>query len=84
MEALFTPTPRGTEGFSATVRDEDVVSLWAEVKRLCTVGVMVNADPEKLQRDADCRFTKVHQLSYESVSMFYDRYLQECNAWLEA
>ena len=21
---------------------------------------------------------------YESVSMFYDRYLQECNAWLEA
>jgi hypothetical protein len=45
---------------------------------------MLNADPEKLQRDADFRFTKVHQLSYESVSMFYDRYLQECNAWLEA
>ena len=75
---------RGTEGFSATVRDEDVVSLWAEEKRLSTVGVMLNADPEKLQRDADFRFTKVHQLSYESVSMFYDRYLQECNAWFEA
>ena len=73
---------RGTEGFSATVQDENVVSLWAEVKRLCTVGVMLNVDPEKLQRDADFRFTKVHQLSYESVSMFYDRYLQECNAWL--
>ena len=71
---------RGTEGFSATVREEDVVSLWAEVKRLCTVGLMLNADPEKLQRDADFRFIKVHQLSYESVSMFYDRYLQECNA----
>ena len=51
---------RGTEGFSATVRDEDVVSLWAEVKRLCTVGVMLNADPEKLQRDTDFRITKVH------------------------
>jgi len=45
---------------------------------------MLNADPEKLQRDADFRFTKVHQLSYESVSMFYDQYLQEGNAWLEA
>ena len=66
---------RGTEGFSATVRDEDVVSLWTEVKRLCIVGVMLNADPEKLQRDADFIFTKVHQLSYESVLMFYDRYL---------
>ena len=28
--------------------------------------------------------SKLHQLSYESVSMFYDRYLQECNAWFEA
>ena len=46
---------------------------------------MLNEDPEKLQRDSDrFRFTKVHQLSYESVSMFYDWYLQECNAWLEA
>ena len=85
MEALLVSTPElNQRGFSATVQDENVVSLWAEVKRLCTVGVMLNADPEKLQRDADFRFTKVHQLSYESVSMFYDRYLQECNAWLEA
>ena len=52
---------RGTEGFSVTVQHENVVSLWAEVKRLCTVGVMLNADPEKLQRDADFRFTNVNQ-----------------------
>ena len=51
---------------------------------------MLNVDPEKLQRDADFIFTKVHELSYESVSMFYDRYLtknvthgwrQEINLW---
>ena len=75
---------RSTEGYAATVRDENVVSLWAEVKRLCTVGVNIKADPEKVQRDADFRFNKVHQLNYESVSMFYDRYLQEFNAWVEA
>jgi hypothetical protein len=54
------------------------------VGRSKTFTVTLNSDPEKLQRDADYRFTKVHQLNYESVSMFYDRYLQECNAWLEA
>lgn len=59
-------------------------ALWQEVKRLCTVGVMTNADPEKVQRDADFRFVKVHQMSNESVSSFYDRYLQEVNAWTEA
>ena len=40
------------------------------------MGVMLNADPEKLQRDADSRLTKVIE--------FYDRFLEECNAWFEA
>ena len=48
-----------------------------------TLYVMLNVDPETLQQDADVRFTKgisskVHRC------MFYDRYLQECNARLEA
>jgi hypothetical protein len=51
---------------------------------LCTVGVLTNADPEKVQRDADFRFVKVHQYNNESVTAFYDRYLQEVNAWIEA
>jgi hypothetical protein len=72
---------RSAEGFEDIERDEDVVRLWKEVKRLSTVGIVNNTDPEKLQRDADARFTRVRQLNYESVSMFYDRYLQEyCTA----
>ena len=75
---------RGTANYSETSSNENVSALWQEVKRLCTVGVMTNADPEKVQRDADFRFVKVHQMSNESVSSFYDRYLQEVNAWTEA
>ena len=40
------------------------------MKRLCTKGCF--------------RFTKVRQMSYESVSIFYYRYLLECNAWFDA
>ena len=56
-----------------------IVSLWSEVKRFVTVGVMLNADPEKLQRDIDKpdidrhRFTKVHQLELRVGSMFCDQ-----------
>ena len=85
METLFVTTKnsiRGTEGCDKNVQDENLVALWAEVKRLRTVGM--NADPEKVQRDADYRFTRVHQSQHETVTMFYDRYLQECNAWLQA
>ena len=64
--------------------EEDVHALWTDIKRLCTVGVLTNADPEKVQRDADFRFVKVHQYNNESVTAFYDRYLQEVNAWIEA
>jgi hypothetical protein len=64
--------------------EEDVHALWTDIKRLCTVGVLTNADPEKVQRDADFRFVKVHQYNNESVTTFYGRYLQEVNAWIEA
>jgi len=37
----------------------------------------------KVQRDADFRFSHVHQYASESVSGFYDRYLQEVGAWTE-
>jgi hypothetical protein len=75
---------RGIAEFERISSEEDVVTLWIEVKRLCTVGVVVNADPEKVQRDADFRFMKVHQFYNESVPAFYDRYLQEVNAWIQA
>ena len=53
------------------------MQLWENVKILCTVGIVTNADPDKVQRDADFRFSRVHQYASESVSGFYDRYLQE-------
>ena len=48
------------------------------------MGVVTNADPDKVQRDADFRFSRVHQYASESVSGFYDRYLQEVGTWTEA
>jgi len=51
---------------------EDVSALWVEVQCLCTIGVMTNADPEKVQQGADSRFIKVHQFNNESVTAFYD------------
>ena len=47
-----TQSIRVTESFSATVHDKNVVSLWAEIIRLCTIGVMLNVNPEKRQSDA--------------------------------
>ena len=66
---------RGTSEYGYFSSLEDVSALWVEVKRLCTVGVITHADPEKVQRDADFRFSKVHQFNYESIPTFYDRYL---------
>ena len=57
--------------------------MWVEVKRLCTVGVII-INNEKVQRDADFRFSKIHQFHYESIPTFYDRYLQEVYACIEA
>ena len=45
---------------------------------------MNNADPDKVQRDVDFRFQGVHQRNNEPVSAFYDRYFQECEAWISA
>ena len=53
--------------------EDDVHALWTDIKRLCTVGVLTNADPEKEQRDF--WFVKVHQYNQESVTTLYDRYL---------
>ena len=54
------------------------------MKRFSTVGVVTNADPDKVQqRDADFRFSRVHQYASESVSGFYNRYLPEVGAWTE-
>ena len=39
--------------------------------------------PDKLQREADFRFSRVHQYASQSVSGFYDRYLQEVGTWTE-
>ena len=64
--------------------DEDVLALWMDIKRLCTVGVLTNCDPEKVQKDADFRFVRVHQYHNESVTTFYNHYLQKVNAWIEA
>jgi archaellum biogenesis ATPase FlaH len=63
--------------------NENALELWKHVKRLCTV-VVINADPEKVQRDADLRFNSISQHPTESVSRYYDRYLQEVIAWVEA
>ena len=75
---------RAMEDFEDIDASEDVVMLWKEIKRICTVGLMNNADPDKVQRDADFRFQGVHQRYNEPVSAFYDRYLQECEAWISA
>jgi hypothetical protein len=75
---------RGTLDYTDMSENENALELWEHVKRLCTVGVVINADPEKVQRDADLRFNSISQLPSESVSGFYDRYLQEVNAWVEA
>ena len=75
---------RGTLDYTEMSETEDALQLWESVKKLCTVGVVTNADPDKVQRDADFRFSRVHQYASESVSGFYDRYLQEVGAWTEA
>ena len=59
-------------------------ALWTDIKRLCTVGVLTNANPEKVQRDTDVRFVKVHQVQNESVKILYDSFLQKVNAWTKA
>ena len=46
--------------------------------------VINHSDPENVPLDADFRFSKVHQFNYESILTFYDRYLQEVYAWMEA
>ena len=51
---------------------------------MCTVGVLTNYDPEKVQKDADFRFVRVHRYHNKSVTTFYDRFLQKVNAWIEA
>ena len=55
-----------------------------QVKRICTVGLVLNADPEQVQREADSRFKNVHQFYNETVPAFYDRFLQEVSAWVQA
>ena len=75
---------RAMEDFEDIDASEDVVMLWKDIKRICTVGLMNNADLDKVQRDADFRFQGVHQRYNERVSAFYDRYLQECEAWISA
>ena len=44
-------------------------ALWTDIKRLCTVGVLTNADPEKVQRDAYFRFVKVKAVSYTHLTL---------------
>jgi hypothetical protein len=61
-----------------------VVRLWSEVKQQCTVGTAVKTDPEQINRDADKRFQNFHQFPTETVSTFYDRFMQECEAWMQA
>ena len=75
---------RRTIDYTEMSESEDAMQLWENVKRLCTVGVVTNSDPDKVQRDADFRFSCVHQYASESVSGFYDQYLQEVGAWTEA
>ena len=87
MEALFPGAsefhPRNDK-LHEICESEDAMQLWENVKRLCIVGVVTNADLDKIQRDADFRFSRVHQYSSESLSGFYDRSLQEVGAWTEA
>jgi len=54
------------------------------VNRLCTVRVITRVElpPDKVQRDADFRFSKV-QFNYECILTFYDRCLQEVCIWIE-
>ena len=82
----FQNSIRGTIDHTQMSESEDAMQLWENVKRLCTVGVVTNADPDKVQQreTADFRFSRVHQYASESVSGFYDRYLQEVGAWTEA
>ena len=72
------------EDFEDIYAREDVVMVRKEIKRICTVGLMNNADPNKVQRDTDFRSQGVHQRYNETVSGFYDRYRQECEAWISA
>jgi len=75
---------RGVAEFARIISQEDVAGLWYEVKRICTVGLVLNADPEQVQREADSRFKNVHQFYNETVPAFYDRFLQEVSAWVQA
>ena len=47
------------------------------------MGVSTHLDSEKVQRYADFRFSMV-QFYYESIPAFYDGYLQDIYAWVEA
>ena len=68
---------RGTIDYTQMSESDDARQLWGNVKRLCTVGVVTKANPGKVQRDADFRFSRVHQYANQSVPGFYDRYLQD-------
>ena len=56
---------RGTSEYEYFGSLEDVSALWVEVKRLCTVGVITHADPEKMQRNTDFCFSKVHKFKLQ-------------------
>ena len=58
------------EDFEDIDASEDILMLWKEIKRICTVGLMNNADPDKILRDANFRFQGVHQRYIEPVSAF--------------
>ena len=49
MEALALQNSiRGTIDYLQMSVSEDAMQLWENVKRLCTVGVVTNADPGKI------------------------------------
>ena len=75
---------RAIEDFEDMDKKKDVVRLWSEVKKQCTVGTAAKADPEQISRDADKRFQNFHQFPTETVSTFFDRFMQECEAWMQA
>jgi hypothetical protein len=77
-------TIRASEGFDVMETEQNVVTLWNKVKSLCTVGTLVRVDPDKRKREAQQRFEKIRQFTSENVTTFYDRYLQEYNAWKSA
>ena len=59
---------RGTIDYTQMSELDDAMQLRGNVKRLCTVGVVTKANPGKVQRDADFRFSRVHQYANQSVS----------------